>query len=99
MALTLFKPDTDPRRNMIAFLALLLAALYYAWSRGHVRRHWAMALLALLVVMEQSNEVGWGWANVHDEKRTVFLKPLLETRDVGRYLQWLPGDQARGRER
>ncbi len=50
-----------------------------------------MALLALLVVLEQSNEVGWGWTNVHDEKRTVFLKPMLETQDVGHYLQWLPG--------
>jgi hypothetical protein len=91
LALTLFKPDLDSRWNMIMFLSLLLAGLYYAWSNGQIRRQWAMALVALLVVLEQSSEVGWGWANVHDDKRTVFLKPMLETQDVGHYLQWFPG--------
>lgn len=91
LILPLFKPDLDARWSMIGLITLLLAALYYAWSNGHVRRQWAMALVALLAVLEQSNEVGWGWTNVHDEKRTVFLKPMLETQDVGRYLQWFPG--------
>ncbi|SPE29136.1 membrane hypothetical protein [Candidatus Sulfopaludibacter sp. SbA3] len=91
LALMLFKPDFDARWMMIALIALLLAALHYAWINGYVRREWALALVGLLVVLEQSNEVGWGWTNVHDEKRTVFLKPLLETQDVGRYLQWFPG--------
>ncbi len=89
--LAFFKPETDVRWSMIALIAVLLAALYYAWSKGHIRREWALALVAVLVVLEQSNEVGWGWTNVHDEKRTIFLKPMLETLDVGRYLQWWPG--------
>ena len=91
LVLPLVKPDVDARWSMMAVIALLLAALYRAWSNGHVRREWAMALVALLVILEQSNEVGWGWTNVHDDKRTVFLKPMLETLDVGRYLQWFPG--------
>lgn len=91
LALMLFKPDVDPRWIMMGIIALLLAALYHAWSNGHVRREWALALLGVLVILERGNEVGWGWANVHDEKRTVFLKPLLATQDVGRYLQWFPG--------
>ena len=91
LALMLYKPDFDSRWSMIGLLALLLVALYQAWSRGYVRRNWAMALVALLVVLEQSRETGWGWVNVQDEKRTLFLKPMLETQDVGHYLQWFPG--------
>jgi hypothetical protein len=89
--LMLFKPELDSRWMMSATIALLLAALYYTWSKGHIRREWALALVGFLVVLEQSNEVGWGWTNVHDEKRTVFLKPMLDAQDVGRYLQWFPG--------
>lgn len=91
LALLLFKPDFDSRWSMAGLVALLLAALYHAWSNGHVRREWMLALVGVLVVLEQSTEVGWGWTNVHDEKRTVYLKPMLETQDVGRYLQWFPG--------
>ncbi len=91
LALMLFKSDFDSRWSMTGVIAVLLAALLQAWANGHVRRQWALALVAALVVLEQSSEVGWGWANVHDEKRTVFLKPMLEAQDVGRYLQWFPG--------
>src|SRR5581483_1753137 len=58
-ALTFFKPDLDPRWSMSALIALLLAALFQGWIRGHVRREWALALVAVLVVLEQANEVGW----------------------------------------
>lgn len=91
LALMFFKPDLDSRWISMALIALLLAALYHAWASGHVRREWALAAIGLLVILERGNEVGWGWANVHDEKRTVFLKPMLETQDVGHYLQWFPG--------
>jgi hypothetical protein len=91
MAVLLLKPELDSRWTMSATIALLLAALYYAWSKGQIRREWALVLIGLLVILEQGNEVGWDWVNVHDEKRTVFLKPMLEAQDVGRYLQWFPG--------
>jgi hypothetical protein len=91
LVLMFYKPDFDSRWASSIVIALLLAGLYHAWSRGYVRREWALALVATLVVLEQSTEVGWGWTNVHDEKRTVFLKPMLETQDVGNYMQWLPG--------
>ncbi|HWC97557.1 MAG TPA: hypothetical protein VG456_12420 [Candidatus Sulfopaludibacter sp.] len=89
--LLLMKPELDGRWMTSAFLAALLAAVYHLWSKGYVRRESALALVGLLVILEQSTEVGRGWPNVHDEKRTVFLKPMLETQDVGRYLQWFPG--------
>jgi hypothetical protein len=89
--LMVFKTGLDNRCMMAATIALLLAGLYYAWGRFHIRREWALVLVGLLIVLEQGHEVGSGWANVQDEKRTLFLKPMLEAQDVGRYLQWFPG--------
>jgi hypothetical protein len=82
--------DGDPRPVMIALLALLLAGLYHAWSRGLLRRQWALALLGLLAIAEQSNEVGWGWAHIRDAGRMGIVNALTDTRDIGAWLRWWP---------
>lgn len=86
----------DPRAVMIAVIALLFAALLYAWMRGYVRREWALVLVGALVAIEQGNEVGWNWPAKSDQKRAVFLKPLYDNEDAGHYLQWLPSPKRIG---
>lgn len=85
--------DTDPRPGMIGFIALLLAGLYHAWSRGHVRRNWALALLGLLLIAEQTNEVGWNWAHFHDPHdsgRMALVNALVDTQDLAYWLRIQP---------
>lgn len=85
--------DADQRPAMIGLIALLLAALYHAWSKGLLRREWAMPLLALLLIVEQGNEVGAGWAHVrdpHDKDRMAQLNALADTQDLANYLRTKP---------
>jgi hypothetical protein len=85
--------DADSRPGMIALVALLLAGLLQAWSRGYVRREWALGLMALLLIVEQSNEVGWGWAHVHDPHdagRMAMVNALVDTHDIALWLRMRP---------
>jgi len=85
--------DTDPRPGMIGLLALLLAALYHAWSHGLLRRKWALALLGVVLVIEQGNEVGWFWAHVHnprDADRMAMVNALVDTQDLANWLRTRP---------
>jgi hypothetical protein len=97
MLLTYLKPainsailDGDPRPGMIALIALLLAGLYQAWSRGYLSRQWALALLGLLLIVEQGNEVGWSFAHVHDSHdsgRMAMVNALADTQDLATWLR------------
>jgi hypothetical protein len=82
--------NADPRPQMTGLIALLLAGLYTAATRGHLRGGAALACLGLLLVVEHGNEVGWNWAHTRDVHSSQFLKPLFETRDVGAFLRGLP---------
>jgi hypothetical protein len=80
----------DSRIQMVGFLAILLAGLYHAWSRGYLRREWALALVGLLLVVEQGNEVASALANKSDAKRAVLLRALVESQDVADFLYGRP---------
>ena len=85
--------DGDSRPGMIALIALLLAAVYYAWSRGQLRRGWALGLVGLLLVIEQGNEVGWSWAHMHDPhdaERMAMVNALVDTQDLANWLRTRP---------
>jgi len=100
MLMTYLKPtvnsgvlDGDSRPGMIGLIALLLAGLFYAWSRGFVGRKWALGLLGILLVIEQGNEVGWGWPHVHDQKdagRMAIVNALVDTQDLANWLRTRP---------
>jgi len=82
--------DGDQRPVMTAVIALLLAGVYQAWSRDSLRRRSALAMVGLLVVVEQGNEVSWGWAHVSDANRMAMVKGLLDTQDLADWLRAQP---------
>jgi hypothetical protein len=79
--------DGDPRPAMTAVIALLLAGIFQAWSRNALRREWALALVGLLVIVEQGNEVSWSWAQVRDPARMALVNNLVDTQDLSDWLQ------------
>jgi hypothetical protein len=85
--------DGDPRPGMIGLVALLAAALYHAWFRGLLNRQRLLVFAALLIVIEQGNEVGWTWAHVRDDKHMVLVNTLYDTRDLAVYLRSVPGEK------
>jgi hypothetical protein len=82
--------DGDPRPGMIALLALLLAGVYYARMRGHLSAGSTLALVGVLLIIEQGNNVGWGWANVHDANRVGIVNALYDTQDIADWLRTRP---------
>ena len=85
--------DGDPRPGMIGLVALVAAALYQAWYRGLVGRAALVAMAALLVIIEQGNEVGWSWSHVRDANHMTLINALYETRDLAVFLRSLPGEK------
>ena len=82
--------DGDSRPGMTALLAVMLAGVYHAWGRGYVARRGALAMLGLLLIIEQGNEVGSGWAHVRDANRMAPVKLLYDTLDIADYLRHQP---------
>ena len=85
--------EGDPRPGTIGLVALLLAGAVPSLSLGYVRRKWALGLLALLLIVEQSNEVGWGWTHLHnppDAGRMAMLNALVDTQDIALWLRTRP---------
>jgi hypothetical protein len=82
--------DGDSRPVMSALIALLLAGVYQAWSRNSLRREWALALVGLLVVIEQSNEVSFGWAHESNAGRMAVVNRLVDTEDLKDWLRTQP---------
>lgn len=82
--------DGDPRVGMIAVAAVLLYGVFQACRSGHLRGQGAAVLLGLLVIVEQGNEVGYGWAQKHDTNRNKYVQQYDDTRDVGLFLRRQP---------
>ncbi len=87
---TTFIVDGDPRPAMTAVIALLLAGIFQTWSRNALRREWALALVGLLLIIEQGNEVSWAWAQVRDPNRMALVNNLVNTQDLSDWLQKQP---------
>jgi hypothetical protein len=85
--------DGDPRPGMIGLVALLAAALYEAWFRGLLSRRGLLAFVALLIIIEQGNEVGWNWAHVRDDKHMALVNALYDSRDLAVFLRSVPGEK------
>ncbi|HEY1217602.1 MAG: YfhO family protein [Bryobacteraceae bacterium] len=85
--------DGDPRPGMIGLVALLAAGLYYAWFRGLLGRRWLFGLIALLIIIEQGNEVGWGWPHFRDTNHMTLVNALYETSDLAVFLRSQPGQK------
>lgn len=84
------KPDSDNRPIMAAFIALLLAGVCHVWSRRLISRRSALVFLGLLVMIEQGNEIGGDWAQVHDPNRNSLINSLTDTQDLADFLSLQP---------
>jgi len=84
------KIGTDDRPVMAAVIALLLAGVYHVWSRRLVSRKLTLVFIGLLVMMEQGNEIGQDWAQVHDPKRNNLINSLVDTQDLADWLSRQP---------
>jgi len=82
--------DGDPRFGMVGLIALLVAAVYHAWGGGHLGRGWALALIGLLVIVEQGNEVGYTWAHFRQRDRMQSVWALYNTIDIADFLRHQP---------
>ena len=82
--------DGDSRPVMTALIALLLAGVFQAWSRHALRREWALALIGLLVVMEQGYEVSLAWTHESNTSGMALLNNLVDTQDLSAWLRKQP---------
>jgi hypothetical protein len=82
--------EGDTRPAVSALIALLLAGIYQAWSKKSLSRNWAIALVGLLIVMEQGIEDNWAFAPVKDPARMAVLDPLENTQDLADFLARQP---------
>lgn len=90
LLLSALKVEADQRPLMSVLIALLLAGVYQVWTRNGIRRGWALALVGVLVVVEQGTEVSLGWARVHDPAQMAILSGLTDTRDLKDWLRLQP---------
>lgn len=95
--LSSFRALGDDRPIMVGFVALLLAAAFQTWRLNFVRREWAMLPVCLLMMIEQGNVVGWGWARVTDTKRVAMVDALTETQDLADWLHRQPSPKRIGK--
>jgi len=82
--------DGDQRPVMTALIALLIAGVYQAWSRNSLRRRWALAMVGLLVIMEQSNEASWVWTHESNTARMALVRNIPNTEDLKDWLRAQP---------
>ena len=82
--------DSDPRPIMAAFIALLLAGVYHAWSLNLASRKLTLVLIGCLVMIEQGNEIGADWAQAHEKGRNELINNLSDTQDLADFLSMQP---------
>src|SRR5947209_8615196 len=66
--------EADDRVAVTALIAVLLAALLYAWRTGNLNSRQAGALLILLLLMELGNNSGFAFPDRADASRRTFIE-------------------------
>jgi len=82
--------DMDDRIVMTALVALLLAALLYAWSSGSLTRRQAITLTTLLLLLELGNDSGYAFADRAEADRRSYLDKTWGNDDLEEYLNQQP---------
>jgi Bacterial membrane protein YfhO len=82
--------DGDQRPVMTALIGLLMAGVFQAWSRNSLPRRWALAMVGLLVIVEQSNEASWVWAQVNNKPAMALASNIPATEDLRDWLRAQP---------
>ncbi|MGI8745822.1 MAG: hypothetical protein ACR2NN_25250 [Bryobacteraceae bacterium] len=83
--------DAEDRVLIAPFVALLLAALLYAWRTGNLDRRQAAPLLILLLLLELGNNSGYAFADRSEPKTQVFLNQVRGNGDLAEFLHKQPG--------
>jgi Bacterial membrane protein YfhO len=71
-----------------AFYSLLLAALLFAWRRGHISHNHAAGLVILLFTLQAALETGFAWH--HRERPSEFLKKMSDNSDIVQFIRHYP---------
>ena len=68
-----------------AYYGLLLAALLYAWRRGHLSPRASLTCLVLLLALQAGLETGFSWP--HRDRPSEYLKKMSENSDIVAFLR------------
>ncbi|MGH9642263.1 MAG: YfhO family protein, partial [Terriglobales bacterium] len=82
--------DTDDRVALSALIAILLAALLYAWRVRNLTGRQAGTLLVMLLLLELGNDSGYAFADRDDEGRQADLHKTRDNSDIAAYLHSQP---------
>lgn len=85
-----FQWDTDDRVMVTMLVAVLMAALIYAWRKGSLTRRQAVTLLTLLLLFEVGDETSYRLADRNDWGRRNFLEKAWGNRDIADFLNAQP---------
>lgn len=81
----------DDRVALTALIAVLLAALLYAWRSENLTGPQAGVLLTLLMLLELANNSGFAFMHREDADRRSFIDKVRTNRDIADYLHGRPG--------
>jgi len=73
------------------FVALLLAALLFAWMRGSLAGKQASSLMVLLLLMELGNDYANVFADRTGQGRSMWLWQMRSNQDIAAFLRRQPG--------
>jgi hypothetical protein len=80
-------PPIDDRFVVVALVALLLAALLYAWRKGNITHRTAAGLALGLMLIEFGNVAGIHWPNKEETDRTTYLRKMTAHADIASFLR------------
>ena len=83
--------DADDRVALSALIAILLAALLYAWRTGNLTGQQAGTLLVMLLLLELGNDSGYPFAHRDEDDRQKDLRSIRNNGDIADYLHAQPG--------
>src|SRR5262249_44890658 len=86
-----FAWDTDDRVVVTCLVAVLLAALIYAWRKENLTQAQAVVLMTLLLLFEVDNESSFMLADRNDWGRRIFIEKAWGNPDLANFLHGRPG--------
>lgn len=83
--------ETEDRILIAPFVALLLAALLYAWRTRNLTGRQSATLLTMLLLLELGNNSGFTFADRGNPESQVFLNRVTGNSDLVQFLRQQPG--------
>jgi uncharacterized membrane protein YfhO len=83
--------DMDDRIMITATVAVLMAALLYAWRSGNLSRKQGFTFLILLMLFELGNDSGYSFPHRSDKNRTVYMEQVRGNADIAEFIHRQPG--------